>query len=44
METLIEPLSFAFFQKGLLVATLSGALLGQPAPAHPTDARMMRSR
>ena len=28
METLIEPLSFAFFQKGLLVATLSGALLG----------------
>lgn len=28
METLVEPLSFAFFQKGLLVATLSGALLG----------------
>ena len=28
METLIEPLSFAFFQKGLIVATLSGALLG----------------
>ena len=23
---------------------LSGALLGQPTPAHPTDARMMRSR
>lgn len=28
METLLEPLSFGFFQKGLLVATLSGALLG----------------
>ena len=28
METLIEPLSYAFFQKGLLVAALSGALLG----------------
>jgi ABC-type Mn2+/Zn2+ transport system permease subunit len=28
VETLLEPLSFAFFQKGLLVATLSGALLG----------------
>ena len=28
METLLEPLSFAFFQKGLLVAALSGALLG----------------
>ena len=28
METLVEPLSFAFFQKGLIVATLSGALLG----------------
>ena len=27
METLIEPLGFAFFQKGLIVATLSGALL-----------------
>jgi ABC-type Mn2+/Zn2+ transport system permease subunit len=28
METLLEPLGFAFFQKGLIVATLSGALLG----------------
>lgn len=28
METLLEPLSFAFFQKGLFVAALSGALLG----------------
>ena len=28
METLIEPLSFGFFQRGLIVATLSGALLG----------------
>jgi len=28
MESILEPLSFAFFQKGLLVATLSGALLG----------------
>ena len=28
METLLEPLSYAFFQKGLLVASLSGALLG----------------
>lgn len=28
MDTLIEPLSFAFFQKGLVVAGLSGALLG----------------
>ncbi len=28
IETLIGPLSFTFFQKGLLVATLSGALLG----------------
>lgn len=28
METLLEPLSFAFFQKGLLVASISGALLG----------------
>jgi manganese/iron transport system permease protein/iron/zinc/copper transport system permease protein len=28
MDVLLEPLSFAFFQKGLLVATLSGALLG----------------
>ena len=28
MDALIEPLSFAFFQKGLIVATLSGALLG----------------
>jgi ABC-type Mn2+/Zn2+ transport system permease subunit len=27
-ETLVHPLSFAFFQKGLFVATLSGALLG----------------
>lgn len=28
METLLEPLSYAFFQKGLFVASLSGALLG----------------
>jgi manganese/iron transport system permease protein/iron/zinc/copper transport system permease protein len=28
MESFLEPLSFAFFQKGLVVATLSGALLG----------------
>jgi ABC-type Mn2+/Zn2+ transport system permease subunit len=28
MDTLIEPLQYAFFQKGLLVAGLSGALLG----------------
>lgn len=28
IETLIGPLSYTFFQKGLLVATLSGALLG----------------
>ena len=28
MDTLIEPLSYAFFQKGLVVAALSGALLG----------------
>ena len=28
METLLEPLQYAFFQKGLFVATLSGALLG----------------
>lgn len=28
METLLEPLSYAFFQKGLLVASLSGAILG----------------
>lgn len=28
MGALLEPLSFAFFQKGLIVATLSGALLG----------------
>jgi ABC-type Mn2+/Zn2+ transport system permease subunit len=28
MESLLEPLGFAFFQKGLLVAALSGALLG----------------
>lgn len=28
IDTLIGPLSFVFFQKGLLVATLSGALLG----------------
>ncbi len=28
METLLEPLAFGFFQRGLLVATLSGALLG----------------
>lgn len=28
MSALLEPLSFAFFQKGLIVATLSGALLG----------------
>ncbi len=28
METLLAPLEYAFFQKGLLVAALSGALLG----------------
>ena len=28
MEDLIAPLSYAFFQKGLIVAALSGALLG----------------
>jgi manganese/iron transport system permease protein/iron/zinc/copper transport system permease protein len=28
METLLEPLGYAFFQKGLVVASLSGALLG----------------
>lgn len=28
METLIAPLAYAFFQKGLIVAVLSGALLG----------------
>jgi ABC-type Mn2+/Zn2+ transport system permease subunit len=28
METLLAPLAYAFFQKGLLVACLSGALLG----------------
>jgi manganese/iron transport system permease protein/iron/zinc/copper transport system permease protein len=28
METLLEPLGYAFFQKGLIVASLSGALLG----------------
>ena len=28
MGALIEPLSYAFFQKGLLVAAMSGALLG----------------
>ncbi len=28
MDTLLEPLAYAFFQKGLLVATISGALLG----------------
>lgn len=28
METLLEPLSYAFFQKGLVVASLSGAILG----------------
>ncbi|MDD2857496.1 MAG: metal ABC transporter permease [Candidatus Nanopelagicales bacterium] len=28
MDTLLEPLQYAFFQKGLLVAGLSGALLG----------------
>jgi ABC-type Mn2+/Zn2+ transport system permease subunit len=28
METLIQPLAYAFFQKGLVVAALSGALLG----------------
>ncbi|MEZ7962962.1 MAG: metal ABC transporter permease, partial [Candidatus Nanopelagicales bacterium] len=28
METLLEPLGYAFFQKGLFVASLSGALLG----------------
>lgn len=28
METLLEPLQYAFFQKGLFVASLSGALLG----------------
>ena len=28
MDTLLDPLSYAFFQKGLIVATISGALLG----------------
>jgi manganese/iron transport system permease protein/iron/zinc/copper transport system permease protein len=28
METLLEPFAYAFFQKGLFVASLSGALLG----------------
>ena len=28
MDALLEPLSYAFFNKGLIVATLSGALLG----------------
>jgi manganese/iron transport system permease protein/iron/zinc/copper transport system permease protein len=28
MDTILEPLAFAFFQKGLVVAALSGALLG----------------
>lgn len=28
MDTVLEPLQYAFFQKGLLVAALSGALLG----------------
>lgn len=28
METLLDPLGYAFFQKGIFVATLSGALLG----------------
>ena len=28
MDTVLEPLQYAFFQKGLLVAGLSGALLG----------------
>lgn len=28
VETLLEPLSYAFFQKGLVVASLSGAILG----------------
>jgi ABC-type Mn2+/Zn2+ transport system permease subunit len=28
VDTLLEPLSYAFFQKGLVVASLSGALLG----------------
>lgn len=28
MEAILEPLAFAFFQKGLVVALLSGALLG----------------
>lgn len=28
MEILLEPLSYAFFQKGLVVASLSGAILG----------------
>ncbi len=28
MSALLEPLSYAFFQKGLIVAALSGALLG----------------
>jgi len=28
MESILEPLTYAFFQKGLVVATLSGALLG----------------
>jgi ABC-type Mn2+/Zn2+ transport system permease subunit len=27
-DTLVHPLSYAFFQKGLVVATISGALLG----------------
>jgi len=28
VESILEPFTYAFFQKGLLVATLSGALLG----------------
>jgi ABC-type Mn2+/Zn2+ transport system permease subunit len=28
MDALLEPLSYAFFQKGLMVASVSGALLG----------------
>jgi manganese/iron transport system permease protein/iron/zinc/copper transport system permease protein len=28
VDTLLEPLAYAFFQKGLVVASLSGALLG----------------
>ena len=28
MDSVLEPLQYAFFQKGLLVAGLSGALLG----------------